>query len=57
MSKSTFGPPHPVRKERKISHLILLWPVTKKLGTIAIYKLDASGLHLLRVLPGCQVHG
>ena|GEM_PF-3766528 len=46
-----------MRKERKISHLILLWPVTKKLGTIAIYKLDASGLHLLRVLPGCQVHG
>lgn len=49
--------PPPVRKEQKIAHLTLLWPVTAKIGTIAIYKLDASGLKLIRVLPGCRIEG
>lgn len=48
--------PPPVRKERKISHLSLFWPVTKNIGTCAVYKLDATGLRLVRVLPGCKVH-
>ncbi len=46
-----------LRKETKLSCLTLFWPVTKKLGTIAIYKLDATGMHLMRVLPGCKVVG
>ena len=49
--------PPPVRKERKISHLTLFWPVTKKIGTIAIYQFDTTGLHLIRVLHGCRVEG
>ena len=48
--------PPPVRKERKISHLSLFFPVTKNIGTCAIYKLDATGLRLIRVLHGCKVH-
>ena len=48
--------PPPLRKERKISHLSLFFPVTKNIGTCALYKLDASGLHLIRVLHGCKVH-
>ena len=43
------------RKERKISHLTLFFPVTAKMGTIGVYRLDASGLHLVRVLHGCKV--
>ncbi len=51
-------PPPPVRKERKISHLVLAWPVTPKLQTIGIYKFDADGwLRLIRVLRGCKVEG
>lgn len=56
MSKSTLGPP-PVRKERKISLLVLFFPATKKLGTIASYKFDTTGMHLMRVLRGCSVEG
>ena len=48
--------PPPVRQEQKIAKLTLLWPVTAKIGTIGIYKLDASGLHLIQVLHGCKVH-
>lgn len=48
-------PPKP-RKEIKLSHLTLFWPVTAKIGTIGIYKLDANGFRLIRVLHGCQVH-
>ena len=52
------SPPPPVRKERKISHLVLAWPVTPKLQTIGIYKFDADGwLRLIRVLHGCKVEG
>ena len=51
------NPEPPLRKERKISVITLFWPVTKKLGTIAIYKLDATGMHLRRVLHGCKVEG
>lgn len=47
--------PPPVRKEQKTPRLTLFWPVKKRLGTIAIYKLDDSGLRLLRVLPGCRI--
>lgn len=48
--------PAPVlRKELKISVLTLFFPVTAKTVTIGIYKLDASGLHLIRVLHGCKV--
>ena len=49
--------PPPVRKEQKIPVLSLFFPVTKKIGTIAIYKFDATGMHLMRVLPGCKVEG
>lgn len=49
--------PAPVlRKETKISHLTLFFPVTATIGTLGIYRLTASGLHLVRVLHGCQVH-
>lgn len=48
-------PPTP-RRERKISHLTLYFPVTAKIGTIGTYRLDARGLHLIRVLHGCKVH-
>lgn len=48
-------PPTP-RKERKIPHLTLYFPVTAKIGTIGTYRFDASGLHLIRVLHGCKVH-
>lgn len=49
--------PAPVlRKETKVSHLTLFFPVTKTIGTCAIYKLDASGFRLVRVLHGCKVH-
>jgi hypothetical protein len=47
--------PPAVRKERKISHLSLFFPVTKNIGTCALYKLDDSGLRLIRVLHGCKV--
>ncbi len=53
--KENSKPPKP-RKERKVSHLVLRFPVTKQIGTIGIYKLDASGLHLVRVLHGCISH-
>lgn len=46
-----------LRKERKISVITLFWPVTKKFGTIAIYKFDTTGMHLMRVLRGCKVKG
>ena len=48
--------PPPLCKERRISVLTLYFPVTAKIGTIGIYRLDASGLHLIRVLRGCKVH-
>ena len=49
--------PPPLRKERKLPVLTLFFPVTKKTGTIAIYKFDATGMHLTRVLHGCKVEG
>ena len=54
MSKSNVEPVP--RKERKISVLTLYFPVTANIGTIGIYRLDASGLRLIRVLHGCEVH-
>lgn len=48
--------PPPLRNERRISVLTLFFPVTAKIGTIGTYKLDSSGLRLLRVLHGCKVH-
>ena len=45
-----------LRKERKILHFTLYFPVTAKIGTIGTYRLDASGLHLIRALHGCKVH-
>ena len=45
------------RKERKIPVLTLFWPVTDKIGTIKTYRLDGTGLHVLRVFPGCRVQG
>lgn len=48
--------PAPVlRKEVKISVLTLFFPVTANIGTIGIYRLTASGLHLVRELHGCKV--
>ena len=47
-------PPTP-RKERKIPHLTLYFPVTAKIGTIAIYRLDGAGLRLVRRLPGVKL--
>ena len=44
-----------LRKERKISVLTLYFPVTANIGTIGIYRLTASGLHLVRELHGCKV--
>ncbi len=49
-------PPTP-RKERKLPHLTLFFPVTKKIGDIAIYKFDATGMRLMRVLRGCRSEG
>ena len=43
------------RKERKIPHLILFFPITAKLGNIGIYKLDDSGLRLVRRLTGARL--
>lgn len=54
----TIPPPPPVRKELKIAHLTLAWPVTPKINAIAIYKYDATGwLRLVRLLHGCRVEG
>ena len=50
-------PPPPVRKERKIQGMQLFFPVTKKIGTVAFYKFDATGVRLVRVLHGCRVEG
>ena len=47
--------PPVLRKELKISVLTLYFPVTANIGTIGIYRLDASGLSLIRVLHGCKV--
>ncbi|WP_157040569.1 hypothetical protein [Polaromonas naphthalenivorans] len=47
-------PPTP-RKERKLSHLTLYFPVTAKIGTIGIYRLDAGGLRLVRRLTGVKL--
>ena len=47
--------PPPLRKERRISVLTLYFPLTANIGTIRIYRLDASGLHLVRELHGCKV--
>ena len=52
----TLEQPPTLRKERKIPHLTLYFPVTAKIGTTGTYRLDASGLHLIRVLHGCKVH-
>lgn len=49
--------PPPVRKERKLTVFSLFWPVTAKIGTIKTYRLDATGLHVLRVFPGCRIEG
>ena len=49
-------PPTP-RKERNISHLTLFFPVTKKIGNMAIYKFDATGMRLVRALRGCRTEG
>lgn len=49
--------PPPVRKERKLPVLTLFFPVTKKIGTIAIYKFDTTKMRLVRVLHGCKVEG
>lgn len=48
-------PPTP-RKELKLSVLTLYFPLTANIGTIAIYRFDAGGLRLIRVLHGCTVH-
>lgn len=53
----TNSKPPPVRKERKISHLFLFFPVTKNIGTCVAYKFEATGLRLVRVQHGCKVHG
>lgn len=50
------NPEPSVRKEQKTSHLTLFFPVTATIGSIGIYKLEASGLRLIRVLHGCKVH-
>ena len=46
--------PATLRKERKIPHLTLDFPVTAKIGSIGTYRFDASGLHLIRVLHECM---
>ena len=43
-----------LRKEHKLSHLTLYFPVTKKIGTIGIYKLGTAGLRLVRRLTGAK---
>lgn len=49
--------PEPVlRKERKVSVLTLYFPLTANIGTIGIYRLDASGLRLLRTLTEAIRH-
>lgn len=55
-SEMTKLKPPPVRQERKVPYLSLFFPGTARIGTIGIYRLDASGLHLIRVLHGCKVH-
>ena len=50
-------PSPPVRKEFKLSVLQLFFPVTKKIGTIAIYRFDTKGMHLVRVFRGVRVEG
>lgn len=52
--KNLKQPPTP-RKERKIPHLTLYFPTTAKLGTIGTYRLDASGLRLVRQLTGVKL--
>ena len=47
--------PPVLRKELKISVLTLYFPVTADIVTIGIYRLDASGLRLIRVLHGCKI--
>lgn len=47
-------PPTP-RKERKIPQLTLYFPVTAKIGKIRTYRLDASGLRLVRQLTGVKL--
>lgn len=49
--------PPPVRKEHKIPDLTLFFPVKEQVGTIAIYRFDSTGMHLVRVLCGCKVEG
>ncbi|MDO8291146.1 MAG: hypothetical protein Q7T44_18185 [Parvibaculum sp.] len=49
--------PPAVRKERKIPVLQLFFPLSKRIGNIAIYKFDATGMRLVRVLHGCTVEG
>ena len=49
--------PPPLRKERKLPVLTLFFPVTKKIGTIAIYQFGTKGMRLVRVLRGCKVEG
>ena len=41
-----------LRKERRISVLTLYFPATASIG---VYRLDASGWHLVRELHGCKV--
>lgn len=59
--RKTIAMQHPtppsVRKEFKLSGLQLFFPVTKKIGTLAFYRFDARGMHLVRVLHGCRVEG
>jgi hypothetical protein len=43
------------RKETKVSHLTLFFPITNTVGTIGIYKFDTTGLRLVRVLTGCRM--
>ena len=57
MQAPNIGPPPPVRKEVKIREIVLFWPVTENVGNIGIYRLDARGFRLIRVLHGCKVEG
>ena len=50
MANSKHAPPPPVRKEPKLSHLTLYFPVTAKMGNTKIYKLNENGLKLVRVI-------
>ena len=47
----------PLRKEVKTNVMILYFPVTKKIGTIAFYKFGPTGMRLVRVLHGCRRGG